>query len=135
MKLVQRINNNTNNNASSSESPFGDSSDSWSPNQLPHQSSPSNSRQAVHPNNNHSLAQEEKKYDDQSGKLSLVIPQMISRTETKGNPKHGGAGRTNYLLAKDKTPTIFVLDLGCKINVDQIRLVNTHNRWATKQFK
>ena len=97
MKLVQRINNNTNNNASSSESPFGDSSDSWSPNQLPHQSSPSNSRQAVHPNNNHILAQE-KKYDDQSGKLSLVIPQMISRTETKGNPKHGGAGRTKYKI-------------------------------------
>lgn len=97
MKLVQRINNNTNNNASISESPFGDSSDSWSPNQLPHQSSPSNSRQAVHPNNNHILAQE-KKYDDQSGKLSLVIPQMISRTETKGNPKHGGAGRTKHKI-------------------------------------
>ena len=43
---------------------------------------------------------------------------------------NGGTGRTNYCLGKDKTPAIFVLDLGCKINVDQIRLVNTHNRWG-----
>ena len=72
---------------------------------------------------------------------NFQVENLLTRDEKeKPSPEaNGGAGMTNYWLAKDSTPAIFVLDLGCKINFDQIRLVNTHNRWAkdraTKQFK
>ena len=70
---------------------------------------------------------------------NFKVENLLTRDEMEKPGPDGGAGRTNYWLAKDSTPAIFVLDLGCKINFDQIRLVNTHNRWAkdraTKQFK
>jgi hypothetical protein len=72
---------------------------------------------------------------------NFQVENLLTRDEKeKPGPKvNGGAGRTNYWLAKDRTPASFVLNLGCKISVAGIRLVNTHNRWAkdraTKQFK
>ena len=59
--------------------------------------------------------------------------------ELPGSEVNNGAGRTNYWLAKYHSPASFILNLGCILNFDGIRLVNTHNRWAknkgTKQFK
>ena len=59
--------------------------------------------------------------------------------ELPGPEVNNGAGKTNYWLAKYNSPASFILNLGCILNFYEIRLVNTHNRWAknvgTKRFK
>jgi hypothetical protein len=51
---------------------------------------------------------------------NFQVENLLTRDEKEkpGTEANGGAGWTDYWLAKDRTPAIFVLDLGCKINFD-----------------
>ena len=49
------------------------------------------------------------------------------------------SSKPNYWLSPNRAPASFVLNLGCRVTMTGVNIINTHNRWAkdrsSRRFK